>query len=267
MKIKKYHAALSLKNAYETLNESKQNVLIGGGVWLKMGSKEIETMVDLKSLDLDKIIDHKEFIEIGSLSTLRDLEINPGIKRLGKGFLADALNKVMGAGFRNVATIGGSIIGKYAFSDILTPLITLDVELIFYPKRSVKLIDFLETKGRTTDILTHIIVKKNQGEGYFKKVSNTVLDFAIINVSVLLENKAYKIAIGARPGVATLAQEAMDYLNKQAVITEEVIAEVGTIIENTIHFGSNKAAQDAYRKLVAITYVKRGIKEVTNCES
>ncbi len=267
MDIKDYHVASSLQNAYEILSSSKKNVLIGGGAWLKRGSQRVEVMVDLKDLALASVIEHKDYLEIGAMTTLRDLETSQVIKNIGNGYLASAINKIMGVGFRNVATVGGSIVGKYPFSDLLTPLITLDVELIFYPKRKITLFDYLKAKGKTTDILTHILIKKNKCKGYFKKVSNTVLDFAIINVAVTKENNQYKIAIGARPGIALLAEEAMEYLNEQSVITKEVVTKLGEIISETINFSSNRLADKDYRKIVAITYVKRGIKEVSNYES
>ncbi len=123
--------------------------------------------------------------------------------------------------------------------------------------------NFLNAKGKMTDILTHIIIQKSPGKGFFKKVSGTTLEFAILNVAIYQEHNSYQIAVGSRPSVAMLSHEASEFLNKNKKITEEVLDEVAEFVLNTVKLGSNKSGSEAYRKVLAKTYVKRGIKEVT----
>jgi CO/xanthine dehydrogenase FAD-binding subunit len=263
MEVNHYHKAKSLEEAYQLLNQNAKNTILGGGTWLKQASSNHETLIDLCDLGLDQIIESKEYIEVGALVTLHDLESHDAIKALGQGFVSKSISHILGVGFRNVASIGGTIAGRYAFSDVITTLLTLDVDLIFYPDKTLSLEDFLNAKGKTSDILTHIIIKKSPGKGFFKKVASTTLEFAILDIAVYQENYKYQIALGSRPSVAMLSHEAVAFLNKQKKLTEDVLDQTAQIVIDTISLGSNKSATKEYRTILAKTYVKRGIKEVT----
>lgn len=54
IKIKEYVMAESLEQAYE-LNQKKRNCIIGGMLWLKMGSRMVPTAIDLSNLGLNTI--------------------------------------------------------------------------------------------------------------------------------------------------------------------------------------------------------------------
>ncbi len=262
MEIKNYYKAKTLEDAYLKLNESPTNLIAGGGAWLKMSTSNHETIVDLSGLSLNSIQEKEGFIEIGSLVTLRDFEVNPFIKLLGKGYISEAAGSVMGVGFRNVASIGGSIIGKFPFSDLITPLLTLNIKLHFYPEGQMTLEEFIKSKGKLTSILTKIVIEKENGKGYFKKVGNTVLDFSILNIAIYRGIHGFRIALGSRPGVGTLAHEAMNYLNQLEKVKEEHIDEAVNLVLTHVRFGSNEAAEENYRRELAKVYVKRGLKEV-----
>ena len=50
--IREYVKVSSLEEAYE-LNQKKANVVFGGGVWLRLGKKNIQTAIDLSGLGPD----------------------------------------------------------------------------------------------------------------------------------------------------------------------------------------------------------------------
>ena len=77
-----------------------------------------------------------------------NLNQTKAIKNLGQGFISESLSNILGIGFRNVATIGGTIAGRYAFSDVITALLTLDVKLIFFPKKEMSLENFQTLKEK-----------------------------------------------------------------------------------------------------------------------
>lgn len=262
MEIKNYYKASTLEDAYNKLNEHSSNIIAGGGAWLKMSTADHETMVDLSGLSLNRIQEKEKFIEIGSLVTLRDFEVNSSIKALGKGYISEAAGSVMGVGFRNVASIGGSIIGKFPFSDLITPLLTLTIKLHFYPEGEMTLEEYIKSKGKFNSILTKIVIEKENGKGYFKKVGNTVLDFSILNIAIYHGIHGFRIAIGSRPGVGVLAHEAMDYLNQLKKVNDSDIDQAVDLVLTHIRFGSNEAASESYRRELAKVYVKRGLMEV-----
>ena len=54
LKIKQYVKAENLEQAYE-LNQKKTNRIVGGMLWLKMSTVQIQTAIDLSGLGLDQI--------------------------------------------------------------------------------------------------------------------------------------------------------------------------------------------------------------------
>lgn len=261
MEIKNYARPKTLEEAHQILCASKDNALLGGGVWMKYTRRKIDTMIDLSRLSLNQINVKSNEVVIGAQTTLRDLETHPEILKLGEGFLTKAIGSIVGIAFRNIATIGGSIIGKYPFSDLITPLMCLDVELKFYPDMTLSLEEYLEHKRIEQAILTHIVIKKTNGKGYFAKVSNTALDFAILNVACYSDG-IFRIAIGSRPGKPILALDAMKILNQSKMISEDIIDRVGDECASKLTFGDDERGSKAYREILAKTYVMRGIKEV-----
>ena len=59
LKIKQYVKAESLEQAYE-LNQKKTNRIVGGMLWLKMSTAQIQTAIDLSGLGLDQIEESEE---------------------------------------------------------------------------------------------------------------------------------------------------------------------------------------------------------------
>lgn len=263
LEVNNYVKVKSLQEAYELLLADDSNQIIGGGAWLKMATKPVNTLIDLELLKLDDIVVKQNIITIGANVTLRDLEKNKDIKEQFSGILYEAVHQVMGVGVRNLATIGGSIMGKFSFSDILTPLLTMDVSLEFYKQGIISLQDFLATKKPPKDILLHIILKQEKGNGFFKKVRKTALDFAVVNICVVHKDSGFEIVIGARPGIAVKASKAMTFLNRQSSFSEQVIQSAVALVQEEISFSKNLRASKEYREQLVAVYVARGIKEVT----
>ena len=262
MEIKNYHQATTLLDAYETFNEDSKNVIVGGGLWIKHTNPTIHTMIDLSNLGLNQITEYEDYIEIGAMVTLRDFEMHHAIQKLGGGFLFQGTNQIMGVGFRNLATVGGSIFGRYPFSDLITPLLALETKLVFFMNGEIKLLDYLNQKGKNNDILVSIQIKKTLGKGFFKKVSNTQLAFSILNIAVFKQDQKFKIVLGSRPGISTLALEAIDLLDNAVDVNAEIILEAAEIAASSIRFGDNEDATEEYRRELARVYVRRGLQEV-----
>jgi CO/xanthine dehydrogenase FAD-binding subunit len=168
----------------------------------------------------------------------------------------------MGITIRNLATIGGSVMGKFAFSDLLGALLVLDCKLEFYMLGEVSIYDFMEMKKIPNDILLNIKIGKTQCKGYFKKVSKTHLDFSILNVAIT-KGDVYKIAIGSRPLAPDLAINTANFLNSQVQVDEEIIKQALVIALEEVKLSSNLRAQEDYRRVLMSTYLKRGIREVS----
>jgi len=195
------------------------------------------------------------------MSSLRDMEVNEGIKSLASGILSQAISNIMGVTVRNIATIGGSVMGKFAFSDLLGVLQVLDAELMFYHSGIMNIEDFVNMTKIPKDILLAIRIKKQSGKGYFKKIAITHLDFSILNIAITY-NEGIKIAVGSRPNIAIRARRTEEFLNSFKIITEDKINEAVDIAFEEIKLGDNSRASKDYREILMKTYLKRAIREV-----
>lgn len=196
MKALDYVKPADLEEAYDLLNSRKNAALLAGGLFIRLHKKTHTLLIDLEGLDLDYIQEAEDHFSIGAMTTIRTLEKS----RLPMA-IVNAVKQISGVGVRNMATIGGSVSGRFPFSDINTALLALNAELIFYKQGSLSMRDYYEKGVEGKDILLEIRVRKAgfSGMKYYKKVYT---DFSIVNVSLTDDT----LAIGARPGRTTLIE-------------------------------------------------------------
>ena len=259
MNVKNYVRAKDLEEAYTLLNQDPLNKILGGGLWLKKGNASINTLIDLSMLSLDKIEEEDNYIKVGALVSLRQFETSPLIKEVFRGMLSNAVSQIMGPAFRECATIGGTVMGKFGFSDLLTALLATEAKLVFYPYKEITLEEFLNSPGACKDILTHVLIRKCHRLSYFKKVCLTALDYPIINVAIThcIRHDQYTIAVGSRAEVAVLAKEVMELVNNGEKDFAKASEEV-----SKLKFTDNLSAKADYREHLAKIYVRRGLEEV-----
>ena len=259
MKVNEYYRASSLEDAYQKLQESPKNAILAGGLWMKKMGQSYDSLIDLSKLGLDKISETKDEVIVGSMVTQRDFEDSKVVSFLYAGAPAFAVREVMGVNFRNSATIGGSIMGRYPFSDVISGLLPYDVTLEFYPEQKMSLEEYLNYKGKLNAILVSVHIKKEEGKGYFKKVKTTALDFPIVNIAVAKVNNEYRVVVGARPMAAARSYNAMKYLNEGG----KDFAHAAELAVEELQFMDNKDASKEYRVDLAKVYVRRGLEEVS----
>lgn len=254
MKAKSFLRASSLEEAYKLVKESPRNKIVAGGLWLKKGNADVDTLIDLSLLGLDKIEDKKDYVEVGAMVSQRELEKSPLVPEV----IREATKAIMGPAFREIATVGGSVYGKYGFSDIITVLLAHHVELVFYPEAVITLDEYVKKPGFYDGILTNIRIFKDKNKAYFKKVEITALDYPILNVAVV-KGKEYKVVVGSRPLVAALCENSMKYLNEGG----KDFAKAAELAVEELKFGDSIATKSAYREQLALTYIRRVLEEVS----
>ena len=111
-------------------------------MWLKMGSNYKSAAIDLSGLGLDYIEEDEEEFRIGCMCSLRSLELHEGLNRYFGGIFRECTKGIVGVQFRNGATVGGSVFGRYGFSDILTCMMMLDVQVELYQRGRISLEEF-----------------------------------------------------------------------------------------------------------------------------
>lgn len=257
MKANSFIKAKTLDEAYELIKASPKNKIVGGGLWLKKGNADVDTLIDLSLLGLDKIEDKGEYISIGAMVSQRQLEKSDVVRSIAGGAICEATSLIMGPAFREIATVGGSIYGKYGFSDLVTILLALKTTLVFYPHQEISLEEYASKPGFMNAILTHVLVKKCDAKVFFKKVEITALDYPILNVAIR-KCKHYRVVVGSRPGVAQIAYQATEYLENGGTDFDKA-AELAV---NELKFEDSIATKSDYRKQLAKVYIRRGLEEV-----
>ncbi len=254
LKITNYVRAKSLEEAY-TLGQKRNNVILGGMLWLNMQNRTVHTAVDLCDLGLNTIEETEAEYRIGAMVTLRDLELHPGLAALTQGAMAESVRHIVGVQFRNMATLGGSLYGRFGFSDVLTMFLVLGAKAELYGRGILDMEEFAKLPRGTRDLLVRVIVPKDGRKVSYLSLRNTATDFPTLACAIAEKDGVYACAVGARPQKAELYADAQGIL--AGGITEESAAAFGAYIAETSSFESNLRGSAAYRKKICAVLVRR----------
>ena len=253
--IQKYVRAQSLEEAYQ-LNQNKNNRILGGMLWLRLGKGNVNTAIDLCELGLNSIEETEEEFSIGAMVTLRDLELHEGLNAYTYGAVRDAVKDIIGVQFRNMATVGGSIWSRFGFSDVLTVFMAMECYVELYKGGIVPLEQFSAMK-QDNDILVRLIVKKAPGKFRYLSMRNQRTDFPVLACAVSLVNGEYRAVLGARPGRAVVVRD------QQGILAEGITPESATAFAdfaaNSTRTEGNVRGSAAYRKHLVNVLTERGL--------
>ena len=253
--IQKYVKASSLQEAYE-LNQNKRNTIIGGMLWLRMGRGSVNTAIDLGDLGLNTIEEDEESFRIGAMVTLRQLELHQSFNAYTDGTAAKAVQDIVGVQFRNLATVGGSIFGRFGFSDVLTVFRAYDTYVELYQGGIIPLEDFAMLKP-DSDILVRLIVRKKPGKFAYQAMRNARTDFPVLTCAVSRVAGEYKVVIGARPGKAIVLRDAENIMKDG--VNEASASALASYVAERIPTGSNVRGSAAYRTHLAEVLTSRAL--------
>jgi CO/xanthine dehydrogenase FAD-binding subunit len=258
--IGEYVKPKSADEAYALLGGRKDASIIGGGLFLRQGSRKIGLAIDLSEAALNFIMETESTVEIGAAATLGDIQRSALLKK-HFSVLPETVSGIVGTQFRNMATAGGSVYSRIGFSELITCLLVLDCSVVLHGKGEVSLTDFLKQDIKTKDILEKIVIRKEQIRASYQPFKNTYGSLPILSVAASNGERGYKIAVGARPGVAQLAEGAMKFLAGKDV-NAGTIEQAAEMASEELSFGSDRRASKEYRKQLAKALVKRALTEV-----
>lgn len=252
IKINNYVKVKSLEEAYE-LNQKKENRIVGGMMWMRMSKGRMQTAIDLSELGLNEIEETEEEFRVGCMCSLRQLELHEGMNTYFNGAVRESVRHIVGTQFRNQATVGGSIFGRFGFSDVLTCFLALDTYVELFKGGIVPLCEFVNME-RDRDILVRLIIKKDGREAAYLSERMSSTDFPILACAAAIkEGRAY-ISLGARPMKAEL-------FVPDEIVTEENVEDVARKAAEAIRFSSNMRGSEQYREHLAKVLVKRDLKK------
>lgn len=262
IKIREYVKVKDLEEAYQ-LNQKKSSCVLGGMIWLKMGSRNVGTAIDLSGLGLDSIEEDQEEFRIGAMVTLRELETHNGLEQYTQGAMKESLRHIVGVQFRNCATVGGSIFGRFGFSDVLTMFLAMDSYVELYKGGILPLEEFARMK-RDRDILVRVIVKKRPAAMAYISQRNSSTDFPVLAcAAVLFHDGETRVTAGACPYKAARVEDEngylKDFLKKSPKEREKAAADFGKYAKEHVRTGSNMRASAEYRSHLVMVLVKRAL--------
>lgn len=256
--IKEYVRAKSLEEAWQ-LNQNKRNRILGGMLWMRLGNGVVNTAIDLSELELDFIEENEEEFSIGAMASLRELEIHKGLNQYTDYAVKNAVKDIVGVQFRNMATVGGSIWGRFGFSDVLTVFMALDSYVELYKGGIVPLEEFAKRK-EDNDILVRLIVKKTSGKVVYSAMRNQSTDFPVLTCAISNLNNEYRAVIGARPGKAVIYYDKEKRLKNE--VTQEAIKLFAEDVSKNVGIQSNVRGSKEYRTHLIKVLVERGLEEL-----
>lgn len=266
-----YVRAQSLDEAYE-LYQKKPNFVLGGMLWLKMKNKTLGTAIDLCDLGLDQIDEDENEFRIGAYATLRQIETHEALNAYTHGAIAESVRHIVGVQFRNVATVGGSIWGRFGFSDVMTIFRALGAKVQLHKAGIMDLDEFAALPRTTRDVLVSVIVPKNAKGVVYLSLRNQSTDFPVLTCAVANRSGRYVAVIGASPYMAEPVWDEDGILDgiadaktdSNAALTDNSennakIDKFAEYVAEHIRFGSNIRAGAEYREIICRVLTRRAV--------
>lgn len=266
-----YVRVQSLDEAYE-LYQKKPNFVLGGMLWLKMKNKTLGTAIDLCDLGLDQIDEDENEFRIGAYATLRQIETHEALNAYTHGAIAESVRHIVGVQFRNVATVGGSIWGRFGFSDVMTIFRALGAKVQLHKAGIMDLDEFAALPRTTRDVLVSVIVPKNAKGIVYLSQRNQSTDFPVLTCAVANRSGRYVAVIGASPymaepvwdedgildGITGVKSDGNAALTENSENNEKIEKFAGYVAEH-IRFGSNIRAGAEYREMICKVLTRRAV--------
>lgn len=252
--IRNYCVPASLEEGYDLL-QKKGSAVLGGGCWLNMGRTALNWAIEVNHLLSHAIEEREDCFVIGAMTTLRTFETHPGLNAFFHGLPARTVQPIVGVPFRNCATVGGSVYGRFGFSDVLTLLLALDCQVELFHAGVMPLERFLSYAGK--DILTHVILRKTVNRAAIRSVRRNANDFPVLVCAVSEQDGVLRAAVGARPNKARLAVDRLDDGDAAAFAAR---------VTERMTFGSNLRGSADYRAHLSRVLLGRCVEELKGGE-
>jgi carbon-monoxide dehydrogenase medium subunit len=275
------HQPTSLHEASRLLNENGPGGrFLAGGTDLVIAMKEKglapKYIVDLKRIPgLSGIRTNNDgSITIGALTTMRDVEISPLLKKKYP-FLCQSAAEVGSIQIRNRATVGGNMANATPSADVAPSLIALNAIAKIVSasgERTIALEDFFRGPGQTVmraeEILSEITIPKTNaglvGE-YIKFSPREMMDLAYVGVAVGYtlrepDNRCdgVRIVLGAVSPTPMRARQAELAVEGQ-ILTEALAETAGKIAAEASKPISDVRSSAGYRRAMVAAMTKRAL--------
>ena len=212
------------------------------------------------AIELNQIEENDDEISLGAMVTLRQMETSQLLNRYFGDFFVQMVRHIVGVQFRNCATIGGSIWGRYGFSDVLTMFLAMDTWVELYDAGRIPLTEFVNRK-KDNDILVNIIVRKQPLFVCYMSQRNSKTDFPVLTCAASLIGEEARTVIGARPARAVVVEDKESILKNFKHMTNkqrgEAIEKFAEYAAEHVTTAGNMRASAEYRTLLVKVLIRR----------
>ena len=245
-----YIEPTTLEEAASALSDHEvAGEIIAGGTDVLVQIKEeklaVDRLVTLSKIPgLRMIHDDGQWINIGAMTTIRELETSDVIRK-SVPVLFDAVKRLGSVQIRNVATVGGNICNAAPSADTIPALLALKAEVTYWSSNEMKtrkLREFFVGPGETVlkrgDILTSIRFEKphpRSAGAYLKFSRRRGMDLPLLGIAVQLQMDEARsccedvtIALGVAAPTPIRVGGAEETL-KGKRITEEILTRVSAL--------------------------------------
>ena len=271
----------SMKAALDALKKHERPFLLAGGtdllVAMKTNAVRARCLIDLKGIPGMDVVEYNHGVNIGSLSTVRDLEMSPLIREK-LPVLSDASATLGSVQIRNRATVGGNLCHGSPAADMSAVLLAMDSEVsIASPggERRVKLDHFFTGPGSTAlgaeEVLAGIHIPKEleHYKGvYLKHGPRRAMDIGIVNIAILMDAdfsrqtcKRIMISMGA-VGPTPMRAAAAEKMLNGSQLTPELIEKASEAASKEADPITDFRASADYRRALVAGLVSRGIGQI-----
>jgi CO/xanthine dehydrogenase FAD-binding subunit len=215
--LKAYHRPDTVEAALRLLaRPATRTAILGGGTSLIANLPEdIDEIVDLQAVGLAQVEHGKNRLTLGAmvrLQTIVDDEKAPSL-------LSQMAQREGPNTFRNVATVGGAVVGAGAESELLAALLVFEAAVTVQTldgERSIPLQDFLaDVQGTLADGLVTAVSLRTSGRTAHARVARTPQDQPIVAaVARKDESRVMRLALcGVAQTVVLVDSDDLESLN------------------------------------------------------
>ncbi len=276
----------SMDEALKVLKTHEHCFALAGGtdllVAMKSDTVKTKCLVDLKAIPCIDVIEYDDGFNIGSMATVREIEMSPLIREKLPA-LSEAAATLGSIQIRNRATIGGNLCHGSPAADMATILMAMDGEVRIASadgERRVKLEQFFTGPGSTAvepgEILAGIHIPKEMQDYkgvYLKHGPRWAMDIGIVNIGILLDADFVSglchrvmIAMGAVGPTPLRAFKAEAMLNGNN-LTPELIAQASGVASKEARPITDFRASAEYRKAMVASLVSKGLRQILDTGS
>ncbi len=270
-----YTRPLNRDELLADIGKYPQAMLLAGGTDLinnfNTNNSLVDALIDIKKVTtFSGIREEEDHIEIGSLSTIREIQKSELLEKECKALWQSACN-FASVQIRNRATIGGNICNASPAGDTLPALYAMNAQVKVFSSKSERLVpvsEIISGPGKTSleadDIIESILIPKPLPKSIFFKLGlRQSMAIAVFNFAIAyeIENDRFtylKISAGA---VGPTVMNLENYCEAVLASTDSIDSEIDLIDQDISPIDDIRASAD-YRRMAMKNVIRYTLKEL-----